>query len=114
MSFFVELKVGNTFASVMRVNNLVWFIDNDDDDYNHNNNNHNDDDDVDNNHNSYNNDNKYFKILTIIILKMIISIVWHACTMQESTISEFLNLFSCNEMSDNDLKLFLPKWYSFA
>lgn len=78
MSFFVELKVGNTFASVMRVNNLVWFIDNDDDDYNHNNNNHNDDDDVDNNHNSYNNDNNYFKILTIIILKMILSIVWHA------------------------------------
>ena len=27
MSFFVELKVGNTFASVMRLNNLVWFID---------------------------------------------------------------------------------------
>ena len=78
MSFFVELKVGNTFASFMCLNNLVWFIDNDDDDYNHNYNNHNDDDDVDNNHNSYNNDNNYFKILTIIILKMIISIVWHA------------------------------------
>ena len=78
MSFFVELKVGNTFASFMCLNNLVWFIDHDDDDYNHNNNNHNDDDDVDNNHNSYNNDNKYFKILTIIILKMILSIVWHA------------------------------------
>ena len=27
MSFFVELKVGNTFASVMRLNNLVRFID---------------------------------------------------------------------------------------
>ena len=45
MYFLVELKVGNTFASVMRLNNLVWFIDNDDDDYNHNNNNHKDDDD---------------------------------------------------------------------
>ena len=45
MSFFVELKVGNTFASFMCLNNLVWFIDNDDDDYNHNNNNHKDDDD---------------------------------------------------------------------
>ncbi len=60
MSFFVELKVGNTFASYMCLNNLVWFIDNDDDDYNHN---------------SYNNDNNYFKIMIIIILKMIISIV---------------------------------------
>ena len=27
MSHFVDLKVGNTFASVMRLNNLVWFID---------------------------------------------------------------------------------------
>jgi len=78
MSFFVELKVGNTFASVMCLNNLVWFIDKHDNNCNHDNNNHNDDDDVDNNHNSYNNDNNYFKILTIIILKMIISIVWHA------------------------------------
>ena len=27
MSHFVDLKVGNTSASVMRLNNLVWFID---------------------------------------------------------------------------------------
>ena len=35
MSFFVELKVGNTSASVKRLNNLVWFIDKHDNDYNH-------------------------------------------------------------------------------
>ena len=78
MSFFVELKVGNTFASYMCFNNLVWFIDKHDNNYNHNDNNHKDDDDVDNSHNSYNNYNSYFKMMIIIILKMIISIVWHA------------------------------------
>ncbi len=45
MSFFVELKVGNTFASVIRVNNLVWFIDKHNNNCNHDNNNHKDDDD---------------------------------------------------------------------
>ena len=78
MSFCVELKVGNTFASFMCLNNLVWFIDKHNNNCNHNNNNHNDDDAVDKNHSSYNNDNNYFKIMIIIILKMIISIVWHA------------------------------------